>query len=368
MGMSVCKLFKLAFLNIVFMKKIILFSILSGLLISCKSTIKHNEAAVYDTVTIDTLFQEKISIRAISIEGTKVWYAANSGRFGYYDCKENVKNELVIQKDTLQLEFRSIAQTPKFIYVLSVANPALLYQISKKDFTFKLVYQEIHKDVFYDSMQFWNNKEGIAIGDPIEGTFSIIITKDGGNSWQKLPKGKSPKLTEGEAAFAASNTNIICKGDKVWLVSGGKKARVFYSEDKAESWSVFETPIIQGKAMTGIFTADFYDENNGFIAGGDYESPKQNSGNKALSTDGGKNWKLVAENKAFGYASCVQYVPNSQGKGIVVVGASGVFYSKDGGENWKQLSNDGTLFTIRFMNQTTAIAAGANKMVRINFK
>jgi hypothetical protein len=30
--------------------------------------------------------------------------------------------------------------------------------------------------------------------------------------------------------------------------------------------------------------------------------------NKARTTDGGKTWKLVAENQGFGYASCVQYI------------------------------------------------------------
>ena len=34
---------------------------------------------------------------------------------------------------------------------------------------------------------------------------------------------------------------------------------------------MYDTPIVQGKAMAGIFTADFYDTNQGFIAGGDYE-------------------------------------------------------------------------------------------------
>lgn len=350
------------------MKKTILLLVIIFVLNSCKSVRISDNNAVFQAISIDTLFQDKISIRAISIEDDKVWYAANSNRFGYYDFKEKIKNELVIQKDTLKLEFRSIAQTSNSIFVLSVANPGLLYQISKKDLTYKLVYQENHKDVFYDSMQFWNNKEGIAIGDPTEGTFSIIITKDGGNSWRKIPSENLPKLSNGEAAFAASNTNVVIKEGNVWLVSGGKKTRVFYSKDKAKTWTVVETPILQGKAMTGIFTADFYDKNNGFIAGGDYELPTQNFGNKAVTKDGGKTWNLIAENQAFGYASCVQYIPNSRSKGIVVVGASGLHYSADGGQTWKQLSKDSTLFTIRFIDEKTAIAAGLNKMIRISFK
>jgi photosystem II stability/assembly factor-like uncharacterized protein len=343
---------------------------LSGLFsVEAQNSSKNKNAlAIFNTVQIDTLFQDKISIRAIVMDNGKIWYAADQGRFGFYDLKSNKKFEKVIKKDTLNIEFRSIAKTSKFIYALNVANPALLYQISKDGKDVQLVYQENNKKVFYDSMQFWNDKEGIAVGDPIDDCLSVIVTHDGGNSWSKIPNSKLPKVFEGEAHFAASNTNIVIKGNDTWIVSGGKRARVFYSSDKGNSWEAFETPIIQGKQMTGIFTADFYDTKNGFIAGGNYEIINQDFENKAVTNDGGKTWQLIAEKQGFGYASCVQYVPNSNGKGLVVVGASGLSYSSDGGETWVQLLQDKTLFTIRFLDKNTAIAAGRNKMIRIRFK
>lgn len=217
-------------------------------------------------------------------------------------------------------------------------------------------------------MRFWNDLEGIAIGDPIENCLSIIITRDGGNTWSKIPCGNLPKTVEGEAAFAASNSNVIVKGDKTWIVSGGKKSRVFYSADKGLHWDVFETPIVQGGQMTGIFTADFYDEKNGIIAGGNYEDQKFNHQNKAVTNDGGKTWTLIAEGSGFGYASCVQFVPGSDAKQIVSVGASGLCYSSDGGLTWKQFLDDKTLYTIRFADENTAFAAGKNKIIRIKFK
>jgi photosystem II stability/assembly factor-like uncharacterized protein len=93
----------------------------------------------------------------------------------------------------------------------------------------------------------------------------------------------------------------------------------------------------------------------------------QNSGNKAVTDDGGKTWKLISEKSGFGYASCIQYVPNSQAKQLVSIGASGLQYSSDRGENWKQLLKDKSLYTIRFQNDSTAIAAGKNKIIRIRF-
>jgi hypothetical protein len=119
-------------------------------------------------------------------------------RFG-----KSKKFESKITKDSLPLEFRSIAQTATSV-LLSVANPALLYQVSKKNLKPRLTYQENNKKVFYDSMKFWNNKEGIAMGDPIADFLSIIVTRDGGNTWNKLPADKLPRTANGEAAFAAT--------------------------------------------------------------------------------------------------------------------------------------------------------------------
>ena len=70
----------------------------------------------------------------------------------------------------------------------------------------------------------------------------------------------------------------------------------------------------------------------------------------------------------FGYASCIQYVTGGNGKEFICVGSEGIQYSQNGGEIWMQLSTDSKLFTIRFVNRNTAIAAGYNKVVRLNFK
>lgn len=353
------------------MRKVILFFGALILLMSFKA-LNHNDkrsfGGGFTSIQIDTLFQDKISIRAISIDKNKIWYGADNSRFGFYDLDKKEKFEDRIYRDTLNLEFRSIAQNSDNIFLLSVGNPALLYQVSKKTQKVKLVYKEVNPKVFYDSMQFWNDKEGIAIGDPTEDTFSIIVTRDGGETWTKLLSDKLPTNADGEAAFAASNSNIVIKGNDTWLVSGGKKARVFYSPDKAKTWKVIETPIVQGKTMTGIFTADFYDAKHGFIAGGDYELPNKKTDNKAFTTDGGNTWKLIGQEMGFGYASCVQYVPGGNGKEIICVGSEGIQYSQNGGENWTQLSTDSKLFTIRFVNRNTAIAAGHNKVIRIRFK
>jgi photosystem II stability/assembly factor-like uncharacterized protein len=342
--------------------------VLSLLLLTGCATNKTKSAfQAFNSVIADTILQGKISIRAVLIQDKTIWYAADKGRFGSYNLITHQKTEHIILKDPLSIEFRSIAKTSDNIFLLNVGNPALLYRISK-DGNQQLVYHENGEKVFYDSMQFWNDKEGIAVGDPVEDCLSIIITRDGGNTWRKTSCLQLPKVVNGEAAFAASNSNIVIRGNKTWIVSGGKKSRVFYSPDKGKTWQVFETPIVQGLEMTGIFTSDFYNDKQGFVAGGNFEIPNQNSGNKAFTADGGKTWNLIAENQGFGYASCIQYVPDSDGKGLVCVGASGLQYSADSGKTWKQLLAAKNLYTIRFIDASMAVAAGQSIILLLHFK
>ena len=334
--------------------------------LSCSKSV-HPDFQHSSGIEMETLVEGDFSVRAIQIDGDKVWFGANKGKFGWinFNTREVFQDAITPEKNP---EFRSIASNSEAVFFLNVGSPANLYKINKENLAKKIVYTENDKNTFYDSMKFWNEKEGIAIGDPTENCFSILITKDGGGSWQKLSCENLPKLIEGEAAFAASNTNVIVHKNKTWIVSGGKKARVFYSPNKGKSWQVYNTPIVQGEAMTGIFSGDFYDEKIGFVVGGDFENKEQNSGNKALTKDGGKTWELVSENSGFGYAECVQFVPNSKGKQLVTVGHSGINYSADFGKTWINLSRDSSFSTIRFVNNSTAIVAGKGKIVKIKFK
>lgn len=344
------------------MKNLLLLGLIF-LITSCKSNI-YTDNNNLQKIKIDTLLQGKFSIRAILIQNNKVYFGADNSKIGFVDWTYPTQNSLKTL-DTLKTEFRSIASNSKSIFALNVANPAKLYKISKDFNQVEIVYSESHEKVFFDSMQFWNVNEGIAMGDPINDCFNIIITRDSGKTWNKVSCNDLPKLEEGEAAFAASNTNIVIKNDNTWIVSGGKKSRIFHSADKGLTWKAYNTPIIEGQSMTGIFTADFYNETIGIVSGGDYEKPNQNFKNKAITKDGGTTWSLISENQSFGYASCIQFGPNSNGNKIISVGANGIFFSADMGQNWTQISTDPTLYTIRFINSKTAIAAGKNKIIRI---
>lgn len=317
--------------------------------------------------TLDT-FPINSSIRALTaLDDQTVWFAGSGGIFGYTENGGRTWTIDSIRTDTIVPHFRAIAVTDSAVHLLCVASPALLYRSTDKGKNWEIVYREEHPAAFYDAMKFWDDQYGVAMGDPTDGCLSIIRTTDGGRNWTKVSCDNIPPVAEGEAAFAASNSNIALAGDQAWIVSGGARARVYHSSDKGKSWSVFDTPIVQGGQMTGIYSVDFYSEKQGIIFGGDWNNKALNSKNKAVTTDGGKNWELIADGKAPGYRSQVRYIPGTEGRGLLACGIPGISYSSDGGENWEDISNE-AFYTFDFGSNPSVIwLAGNKRIARLSF-
>ncbi|MEQ8217774.1 MAG: oxidoreductase [Arenibacter sp.] len=321
--------------------------------------------STFKAVKIETIYTDSLSFRAIEImDGGNMAFAANKGAFGLVDLRSNKVRVNTQKYDSILPEFRAVAQNSTDFFMLSIGNPALLYKTGDQG-NMELVYKEEDEMVFYDAMTFWNDLEGIAVGDSMNGCLSIIITRDGGNTWKKTPCSSLPKSESAEGAFAASNTNIKVLGTMAWI--GTTHGNVYYTSDKGYNWEVVKTPITSEKTTQGIFSVDFYDENLGVVFGGDYTDPEINDGNKAITTDGGKTWKLIANGQLPNYRSCVQFVPNSNGKSLVALGFEGIAYSYDTGETWKQLSDE-SFYTLRFMNDTLAYAAGKDRIAKLIFR
>lgn len=354
---------KTSFINIKFL-------LLIGLLLPLTSCVDLSKKESYPTtfkgIELTDVYSCDCDIRALQVNDEHIFYAASKGQFGYLNSADNsVEYTGEIESDGEKPEFRGNVKTKSADFIMSSGSPALLYRtdyFGKR----KKIFKQTDEDAFLDAIAFWDDKNGIMIGDPMEDCMAFYLTDNEGENWRPISCSNLPELEEGEVAFAASNSNIVTKGKKGWVLSGGKTSRVYYTPNKGKRWRVFETPLISGKETTGGYTMDFYNERIGIIMGGDYTEPKRNKANKAITTNGGKTWELVADGENPGYTSSVKFIPNSGGKEIVSAGPSGIYYSHDFGENWNHLSEE-SFHTIQFLNDFTAYAAGKNKIVQITF-
>ncbi|WP_299779864.1 oxidoreductase [uncultured Formosa sp.] len=334
------------------------------LISSCKQDVQKT-VKTYNSVNVQDIYNDSISVRAIELMGDgTLTFAANQGAYGLYFPKKEQWATSKLLHDSVPLHFRAVAHTANDFFMLSIESPALLYKTGD-DGSMKLVYKEEGEGVFYDAMTFWNDKEGLAVGDSVNGCLSIIITRDGGETWTKLTCDILPESLEGEGAFAASNTNIKVLGDKAWIAT--TSGTMYFTGNKGKSWVSMDTPMLNTEATQGIYSIDFYDDYNGFAVGGDYTKPDINTTNKMKTSNGGTTWELVANGQAPGYKSCVQYIPNHEAQGLVAVSFKGIDLSNDGGLTWKHISDE-SFYTIRFVNDSLAYAAGQGRISKLEFK
>ena len=146
------------------------------------------------------------SIRALTVAPNgDVWWAGSKGLVGHH-VNGSWTVDTLRSPDGGTPAFRSIAVTDEAAFVLSIASPALLYRKPHTDDSWSVVYTNTDSLAFFDSMRFWDNREGIAMGDPLGGCLSVIITRDGGTTWSEVSCRDLPPAEE--VAFAASNGNI----------------------------------------------------------------------------------------------------------------------------------------------------------------
>ncbi len=329
--------------------------LLSFLLLGCNT----KEINPITTVRVSELFRDSVSIRAISIKDQQLFFGTSKAYIGILDLKTHQLDTLVFPGQA----FRATALNSKNYYTLSLNNPAQLLKIDSQ-MNSELVYTETGEAVFYDALHFVNDQVGFGLGDNYDGCMSIVKTTDGGKQWIKLNCEDLPESTIGEGAFAASNTNIESYGSTIWMAT--TMGKVYRSDDLGVHWTAVQSPLVDESATHGIYSMDFYDIQRGIIYGGDYTNPTYNKNNIAETLDGGQTWKLIADGTNQGYKSCVQYVPNSNAQQIIAVGFTGITVSNDSGNTWIPLSDEG-FYTIRFVNESTAYAAGNGRIAKLEF-
>jgi photosystem II stability/assembly factor-like uncharacterized protein len=237
-----------------------------------------------------------------------------------------------------KLDFRDVEAFGETMAYLLSAGPgedSRIYKTANGGSTWTLQFKNADHDAFFDALAFWDDKHGVALSDPVQGQFPLIVTEDGGTNWKRLAAVNLPPALPNEGCFAASGTCLVTHGESdVWFCTGGAKTgRVFHSSDRGQHWTVSNTPIAARTASAGIFSIAFRDGIHGLIVGGDYRKPNDAGANAAITADGGQTWTLI--DKPFGYRSGVAWDKDRW----IAVGTSGSDFSQDDGATWKPLDH-----------------------------
>ena len=282
-------------------------------------------------------------LRGVSAVSTKVAWASGSGGTVLLSVDSGETWNRKVVPGAEECDFRDIeAFDVRTAYILSIGagNLSRIYKTSDGGATWVLEHTNPDPTGFLDALAFWDANHGLALGDPVDGRFVVLKTDDAGKSWTRIePIGIPPAVSE-EGAFAASGTCLVVQGDKnAWFATGA--GRVFRSTDRGHHWTVHQTPLRAGNGSAGIFSLTFWDADHGVAVGGDFKEPEKAEKLCALTSDGGRTWRLPKGPQPTGYRSAVIRVPDSPGPTLLAVGPSGTDRSTDGGENWTKLSPEG---------------------------
>jgi photosystem II stability/assembly factor-like uncharacterized protein len=307
-----------------------------------------------------------VRLRGVSAVNARVAWA--SGDRGTYLRTEDggATWQVGVVPGAESLDFRDVdAFDARTAYLLAIGEGerSRIYKTTDGGRTWRLQFTNPHPSGFFDCMAFWDERRGLAVSDPVAGRFVVVTTEDGGRTWRESPTEGMPPALAGEGAFAASGTCAAVQGrGHAWFGTGGPEGpRVFRTSDGGRTWRAAPAPLARGKSA-GVFSLVFFDARRGVAVGGDYTKEKENSAVAAVTSDGGRTWRLVGRGGPGGYRSCVaRRGVGPGGRALIAVGPNGADVSADGGRSWKPLGGEG--FHAASLSAATGWAVGENGRV-----
>ena len=208
---------------------------------------------------------------------------------------------------------------------------------------------------FPDIVHFFDNNNGMTLGDPVGGYFEIYITSNGGTTWTRVSSGNIPNPLASEYATV---DNYAFYGNSIWVPT--TKGRVLRSTDMGATWAVSTSP------YPGAMYTAFYNENQGVIM--DHQDWYYTSLNE--SGDGGVTWSPVTSTGPV-LNWDITHVPGTVST-LVSTGAfgtNGLSFSINGGHDWHYApqSEGIKFFHSEWVNNITGWAGGFNDETGLAF-
>lgn len=284
------------------------------------------------------------SLRGLSVVDARTAWASGTGGTVIHTADEGTTWRVGAIPGATALDLRAVhARSALVAHVAATAGR--IYRTVDGGVTWSLRYWAADTTTFLDAIEFWDDRHGIALGDPIGGRFLILRTRDGGETWEEAPVAERPAAMDGEAAFAASGTSLLLEGGAdslvAWLGTGGTVARLHRTVDRGARWMAFDTPMRQGDPATGIFSVARVPGGDVVVVGGHY-AQDGNTLRNAATTRTGAEWRLLTNDAPRGYRSGVAFARVAGGAVIgIAVGPGGSDISRDGGRRWAAFDSAG---------------------------
>lgn len=292
--------------------------------------------------------QVAASLRGVCVVDAKVvWVSGAQGSLFLSSDGGATWKKLSIP-DSEAMDFRDVeAHDDQTACVMVAGTPARIYYTEDGGTSWSIACEDPREGAFFDAMEFWDEQNGIAFGDAIDGRLVIATTENGGKTWTIHEANASPEVFPNEHGYAASGSCLAVAGDQVAMIGlggelpdGVSHVRVLITRDRGLHWEAVETKLAGG-ATAGIFSISILNEQHTVAVGGDYLKEEVSEQSATYTEDGGKTWSLVEENRPSGYRSAVRPVSRDKRPILIAAGPNGSDYSVDLGRTWSRLEGEG---------------------------
>ena len=311
-------------------------------------------------VRILNMDKPEVSFRGLSVvDNFVLWVSGSNGTVGLsFNGLKSIK--WVNPQGYESRDFRSIAALDhQTAIVVAVGSPGIILKTTDGGTSWKEVYVDENPEVFMDDVDFaeYNPKLGMVVGDPINGEAYLLKTVDAGDTWTKMKPTELPTFAQGEAFFAASNSNIKLLDETIFLgATGGKHSHLMFNINPP-----VKIPLPKTDSPTaGASGLDYYPlENFGLIVGGDYTQPYSSENNLFIFELKDMKTPIISlpEVPPTGYKSGVVI---QSGTKAISCGVMGVDMSTDKGKTWTNLTKTGYHTCKKARNGKTIYLAGQN--------
>lgn len=238
--------------------------------------------------------------------------------------------------DTLQFrDIHALDARTAWILAAGPGDMSRIYRTDDGGSSWTLQWTNPQPAGFYDCLDFWDGRRGVAYGDAVDGELRVLLTDDGGRSWRFVPRSALPAAQTGEGGFAASGLCVHTRpGGRAWIAAGNAaRARVFRTSDYGRSWVAADAPVENGEAA-GLTAISMRSDDDGIAFGGDLGVTDRTTDNIARTHDGGRTWTLAPRLSFNGAVYGGLHVDIGGDALLLAVGPGGLAAADANGDQW----------------------------------
>jgi photosystem II stability/assembly factor-like uncharacterized protein len=171
---------------------------------------------------------------------TEVWAVGVNGTVLHTTDGGNAWEAVWTESDTVHFyDVETIDDNTVFILGYSIGShqsilSSHVYKTTNDGSSWELIFYE--PGTWLNHIKMFSPSEGMALGDPVDNTWVIVETTDGGDAWSQI--GTAPSANEGE--FSTRNAVCWVNGSTAWF--GSNMSKAYRTTDRGMSWSTVDIP------------------------------------------------------------------------------------------------------------------------------